>query len=335
MKIDHIAMELLKDELGTPKDIRIFHSYHKNNPLRRDIVLNTISKVKNIKPQVQIEPPEGKFSVVLTHDVDIIKPSWKYYAYHIVKAPLTIIRKMLSKDSPYMTFEKILKIENEFGFKSTFFFMANEEDPFTKRYSVETLSDEIGFILDEGFEVGLHGSFYAFTNFDLIVKEKRRLEKVAKTKIVSYRNHYLRFHIPKTWLLLEKAGFKYDSTLGYNDLVGFRAGIPYPLYPLNPNDGRRIKVLEVPLNVMDGTLFEYMKLNPKDAYELILKLIDIVEKYNGVLVLLWHNDKFDGLYWKNYEKVYVQVLKYLKNKRAWVTSLEEFGRWWKSEVGRN
>jgi len=40
-------------------------------------------------------------------------------------------------------------------------------------------------------------------------------KKVLGKKAIGYRNHFLKFKVPDTWTLLEKAGFKYDTTFGY------------------------------------------------------------------------------------------------------------------------
>jgi hypothetical protein len=50
------------------------------------------------------------------------------------------------------------------------------------------------------------------------------------------------------------AGFKYDSTLGFNDNVGFRFGTCYPwrLYDLKREED--LPVIEIPLIVQDGAM---------------------------------------------------------------------------------
>jgi len=86
-----------------------------------------------------------------------------------------------------------------------------------------------------------------------------KLEKVLGKKIVGYRNHYLKFKVPETWGLPKEAGFKYDTTLGYADCVGFRNGMCHPFKPFDLNINSYINILEIPLIIMDRTLFDYMK----------------------------------------------------------------------------
>ena len=50
--------------------------------------------------------------------------------------------------------------------------------------------------------------------------------------------------------VLEDAGFTYDSTFGYNDAIGFRAGTTQPFCPLGAE-----RLLELPLNIQDSAMF--------------------------------------------------------------------------------
>lgn len=325
---------ILKEEIRHLGDAReIFKFYHANNQNIREITIKTIFEVKNIQPEVIPKyPNEKKFAIVLTHDVDLAKPSWKYYSYHLMRKPVTGVKFLIKQQNPYDTFTKIVEIERRFGAKSTFFFLAVDKDPTGVGYNIENLRKTIKMLLDEGFEVALHGSYNAYKDFNQLNREKLRLEKVVGGPVTGYRNHYLRFKIPYTWKLLGKAGFIYDSTLGYNDLAGFRGGFPYPFMAFDPLSENRFKVLEIPLNVMDKTLLGYMKLSVKESFEFVKQLMDIVEKYHGVLTLNWHNDKFDGFYWKRYEDLYVKILKESKKRDAWIISCKELVRWWKNGV---
>jgi hypothetical protein len=85
---------------------------------------------------------------------------------------------------------------------------------------------------------------------------------------------------------LEAAGFSYDSTFGYTQTVGFRAGTAQVYRP----PGVR-RLLELPLHIMDTALFypSYLHASPAKAQELIQSLITQVERLGGVLVTNWHD----------------------------------------------
>jgi len=150
--------------------------------------------------------------------------------------------------------------------------------------------------------------------------------------VLGVRMHYLRFQVPSTWKLLSKVGFKYDTTFGYPDMPGFRNGMCHPFKPYDLNEDREIDILEIPLIVMDTTLYGYMNISPVEAYELIKRLIDITEKYSGVITILWHNNTFDEVRYGEWSKLYEKILKYLKEKKAWMTSCKEIYSYWMSST---
>lgn len=220
-----------------------------------------------------------------------------------------------------------MEMEERYGAKSTFYFMASEEDPFRFRYHIEDLKSRLISIVNEGWEIGLHGSYYAYRDPAVIQREKRRLEDVLGRRIIGYRNHYLKFQIPDTWEYLAQAGFKYDTTFGFNDAIGFRSGLYHPFQPYNPLTDSKINILEIPLNIMDSALLDLFK-SPDQAWGPIKELVDTTEKCNGVLTVLWHNNSFNNPIRDGYHQLYERLLKYGRQKNAWMTSGEEIWRWW-------
>ena len=159
---------------------------------------------------------------------------------------------------------------------------------------------------------------------DIVLEEKERLEKAIGKKVTGYRNHFLRFETPNTWEYLEKANFKYDTTFGYADCVGFRNGTCHPFQPFSNSQDNFLNITELPLIIMDGTLTKYMNLNEKEQFNVCKNIIDTVEKNNGVLTLLWHNNLMDG----NRGEFYNALLKYAFEKNAWITTSNEIVNWW-------
>jgi hypothetical protein len=72
-----------------------------------------------------------------------------------------------------------------------------------------------------------------------------------------------------------------------------------------------------------------MRLDFKKAWELIKRLVDKVEQYNGVITVLWHNNM---LIQEQYYKLYENLLEYVSGKNAWITSGEEVFNWWTTNI---
>jgi len=304
----------------------------------RDILKPKVSEFL-VKSGFNFEYPKGKkFAVCLTHDIDVvyfskletISKAIKLLKEHKIRNSLKILLSKINKRcNPLLNFKDIMDLEEKYDAKSSFYFLALDEKDMDFNFEIKDLEHEIGIISDRGWEIGLHGGHEAYNNLEEIRKEKNRIEKVLNKKVIGYRNHFLRFKVPDTWELLSKACFKYDTTFGYADMVGFRNGMCHPFKPFNLFTNKEIDILEIPLTVMDCTLFNYMKLDYEKAWEIIKIIINIVEKYRGVITILWHNTYMSGKYRKLYEK----ILKYCYEKEAWMTSGEEIWSWWNELYG--
>lgn len=299
----------------------------------RDIFEPKVSKYL-IENGFKPEYPDGKkFAVCLTHDIDVIKESNFRYALNSFRAvtrghirealryPAYAINK---KSHPFWNFREIMKLEEKYGATSSFYFLALEPGEQNYAYDLQSLRDDIRYIDARGWEVGLHGGHRSYNNYEDLFKKKEKLESVLGKRIIGYRNHYLRFRTPETWELLSKAGFKYDTTFGYNDCAGFRNGMCHPFRPINLKTGKEIDIVEIPLTIMDCTLLrDYMRLDFNGSWEVTKKLIDSVAKYNGVITILWHNTYMLD---ENLD-FYKKILKYCYEKDAWMASGKDMIEW--------
>lgn len=289
---------------------------------------------------MKIEFPENKtFAVCLTHDVDDIYPPLS----HMLLSSAHCLRNLNFQGSaaqflwkfrglehsPYFNLSEIMDLEESFGAKSSFYFIAAEADPIRFRYDIEDIGHHLGEVSDRGWEVGLHGGYYSFDNLEAIKKEKKRLEVVLGKKVLGFRNHYLRFKTPDSWEILADASFRYDSTFGHSNSAGFRNGMCHPFRPYNLKEDREIRILEIPLVIMDVALFATSK-SFEEAWECTKKLIDVTAKLNGVITLLWHNFVFGCSFRRDWVRLYEKVLQYCSERGAWMTSGEEIYRWWEN-----
>ena len=175
----------------------------------KEPIVKPLYEYGNCRPKTGIEYPQNKkFAVVLTHDVDRVYPSWKYRCLISAKLLSSLrMKKSLhifaKKENPYETFRKIIALEERYEAKSSFYFLTSDRDIGKVRYRIDDLTEEIRYIRDKNWEVGLHGGYYSYGSAEEIKKEKERLERVLGTRVIGYRNHYLRFNIPNTRRILE------------------------------------------------------------------------------------------------------------------------------------
>ncbi len=305
--------------------------------------------------------PDGKqFAVCLTHDVDAVslyslRQSLRTRKSQLLKGgnafqkvksflgvgiDLTRTGIHSGQEDPLHCYERWLKAEKEIGSHSTFFFWPGLS-AVTKPHHTDcayelydsvvfdnqrcTVAEMIQEIDRRGWEIGLHPSWYSFDDVDELKRQKEILEKALGHEIVSIRQHYLHYDIRVTPAVHAKAGFKYDSTLGFNDNVGFRFGTCYPYHLYDLKTEKELPIKEIPLIIQDGAMLnpaKGMRLDEDTAFQYVMQITEEVEKVGGVLTLLWHPNHIVKEDWW---RLYLQTLNYLKGKNAWFGSVGEVG----------
>ena len=257
-----------------------------------------------------------RFQLSLTHDVDRPLSFLGHKATSLLRqlAADALVRRDLAllvqrlrswagipkKDyrlDPYNTFDFLMRVSERQGLSSAFYFLATKNP--SARDGFYTLAHPwirslISLIHRRGHEIGFHAGFDTYRDRERTASEYRRLRSVTRELQVSQdhwggRQHYLRWESPGTWSNWEYAGLDYDSTPGFAEQLGFRFGTCHEFRTFDLVERRPLQLQERPLIVMDGTLFEYMKLNPGEASSAVLALARECRRYEGTLMLLWHN----------------------------------------------
>lgn len=163
---------------------------------------------------------------------------------------------------------------------------------------------------------GLHSSYEAGLNPKRIADEKKHLDKISKKKTLYNRHHYLDTREPEDMEALINAGITDDFTMGYADVAGFRLGTCRPVRWINPKTQQLTSLTLHPLTIMDGSLSDkrYMYLNAHEANEYCIQLINVVESWNGELVLLWHNTSVEKTAKSYHRDLYENIINHLKTK---------------------
>jgi peptidoglycan/xylan/chitin deacetylase (PgdA/CDA1 family) len=238
-------------------------------------------------------------------------------------------------DDPYWNFERIMPLEEDVGVRSTFFFLSEREKAsvlkprsmmlFRGRYDIDgaRIKQTIRDLHAGGWEIGVHGSYKSYQNEELLRSEKEQLESIVGKPIRGVRQHYLNLEVPETWHHQAQAGFSYDSSLGYSDRIGFRWGAVHPFYPKDPLTHIKIPVLQIPLAIMDAPL-----MHMPDPWQAALSLIDRVEKEHGVLTINWHQRVFNPWEYREWQDMYVRIVKECQRRGAWVAPLGDIAEWW-------
>lgn len=182
-------------------------------------------------------------------------------------------------------------------------------DPTYRLNSLPKLVEKLRHLSDEGFEIGLHGSYASAIDGDLLRREKETLENLTGITVEKTRQHWLRYDESVTPYLHEQH-FRYDSTLGWNDTPGFRNGCASRFRPYDHKNQRPFEYFETPMVLMDSHLFDYAPGKEHECLADVLLMLNQLKATNSVHVAInWHPHTCHSDY--NWHFAYETVLKYV------------------------
>jgi hypothetical protein len=151
-------------------------------------------------------------------------------------------------------------------------------------YDVNEVRREVTDSAARGNEIALHG-IDAWCDAEAGGQERARLSSATGETSRGVRMHWLYFgkDSPRQ---LEAGGFEYDSTCGYNDAVGYKAGTSQVFHL----PGTR-QLMELPMSIMDSALFYpgRMGLAPVEALRRCRLLVANAKRFGGTVVVNWHD----------------------------------------------
>jgi hypothetical protein len=216
-----------------------------------------------------------------------------------------------AEKDPFDVFEYITGRSDEIGSDTRFFFPVGDRSKYDRNPSWK--NEEYRKLIRDisvRYQTGLHPSYKAGGNGPLINSEVIRLNSIIKKEINICRFHYIRIRMPHSYRQAIKAGISEDYSMGYPDETGFRAGISRPYYFYDVEEDCQTSLKIIPFQVMDATLFDYKKLTPDLAIDIISSLINETRKAGGLFVSIWHNTSLvDNDVWRQWRKVFEFVIK--------------------------
>jgi uncharacterized protein DUF7033 len=270
------------------------------------------------------QPEQIPFRVKLTHDVDDVGMPFDLRSTlaHSLKrrSPSATVRDLfalISSSDPMNLFlvRKLAAISKGRGLHSAFFWKCSARTPHDSGYSLNDprIQRMIGELRKSNFEVGVHPGYDTFHHRQSLSREIGELKRALHEEFPGGRQHYLRW-TPRTWLDWESCRLRYDSSVGFADHIGFRAGTSFPFRPWCWEENRELNLIEVPLILMDCTLVKYMRLSLQEGLQRVCMMVKRVEETGGLFTLLWHNTPLMD---PDYDGWYEAVLNLLDGAKAY------------------
>jgi hypothetical protein len=300
----------------------------------------------------------GGFAVALTHDVDNL---WRWtprgFAATGVRSARALrrgdrgaLRRELGdlrewatvhlprRSDPFWTFPRLLSGEDERGAASTFFIIASHahrqdgNQPGTYRRRIPAV---LGLLRRGRREIGLHGNDADRGSASALRLDRDDLAHRSAADISGIRYHYLRCLYHETLRIVEDAGFTYDTSLAFAEHEGFRCGASFPFHPYHLDEERPLRLLELPLAIMDTSLMgpQYRALDAAGAERACRDLLARVRAGGGGVAILWHNNRFDRRSARGYDDVYWRLVEWAQAEGGLVTSAGEIVQRWREGTG--
>jgi peptidoglycan/xylan/chitin deacetylase (PgdA/CDA1 family) len=295
--------------------------------------------LERLRRSLGLEPPRwggARFAVALTHDVDVpwrwagraVRGSAARLKSHVLagrlgaglaeaRALATMPVHRARGTDPNWSFEAILEGERSHSSSSTFFVLVHRDrrdGPAPETYA-RLRPRLVELLAEKGGEVGLHGSYLAAESPELLAEELRQLQELGAS-VLGQRYHFLRVDPHANLVPIAELGLRYDTTLGFPDAHGFRAGFAHPFRPWNLQADRPVELVEIPLALMDVTLGadRYLGLSAREAERHVLALLDWAAENGGGFSVLWHTDRFDRATARGWDRLYFRLLSAVRER---------------------
>ncbi len=253
------------------------------------------------------------YRVAIEHDVDrptgaIDRPWYSLVGtcvadLRVRKSPSLALRRLRARASrdpaldPHNTFDDLMTLSEQRGLQSTFYFLCGRTaGAIDGNYDIGAppFRQLLRRIHARGHAIGLHASYGSGDDEAALRRELDRLRQVCSGEGIEQaewgnRQHYLRWHNPATWRHLDAIGIDFDSSLGFADRVGFRAGVCYDFPAFDLDARRALAIRERPLVAMDVAMFGPMKRRAPQVVDTVAELAAVCRQFRGTFVLLWHN----------------------------------------------
>ncbi|MDH7914538.1 polysaccharide deacetylase family protein [Winogradskyella sp. SYSU M77433] len=212
------------------------------------------------------------------------------------------------KRDPYDTFKWIITKQKQYDFKFIVLFLIGDYSTYDK--NVSTNKKEFVSLIKsvaDYCDVGIKASYFSLDDISILKKEKQKMESIVNTDLKAVRHSFSKLNLPISYRNLIELEINQDFTMGYVNVLGFRAGTctPFQFYDLDYEVQTPLQIN--PYHCMDFGLLKYQ--SKLDKTEHLQKLINQVKAVDGTFTPIFHNYSFSDLdRWKGFRSLFNMIL---------------------------
>lgn len=216
---------------------------------------------------------------------------------------------VFGKNDPFDAYDLQINLSQKYSVPLIYFFLYRTGTEFDRTLHPDNpqFIRLIKDIKNKGAAIGLHPSYYSCDDEQLLINEKKFLEKNSDSVINASRQHYLRFNIRTSPDQLLRAGIKFDFTMGFAGSAGFRAGTSLPFFYYNFDEEKELEIMAVPFAAMDGAYYIYNRTTTQEACDDMIAIAGHVKQVNGLMITVFHERTFAKELYPGWTEVYQKL----------------------------
>ena len=278
--------------------------------------------------------------IIMTHDVDAVQKTLairiKQGVFHLFNVARLASRgqwsdagsrfnhaiRFLFGNDEWWCYTDIQNIEKRAGLRSIFHFAADPRRKNLTRWLLDPGYDVrqariqtlIAGLVQDGWRIGLHQSFDAWNDCDLMSAQRSLLQTVSPQAIHACRQHWLKFSWKKTWTAQCASGLNLDTTLMFNDRMGFRGAAALSWSPWDPVAGQRHGLHAMPTVLMDSHVYDYLPMTEEQRLSAFRFWLDEIRAVGGCAAVLWHPQTISNDY--GWRQGFIDLVNLMKDEKC-------------------
>ena len=248
--------------------------------------------------------------IIVSHDVDhlyatdhlfrdlILEKLWVRSFLHLCKGKVSLKtflhRLTILFHNRMHRIDELMAFDRANGVPSVFFFAM--DNALGMSYSREKARPVIKRVMEQGFDVGVHGVDYQ--NGEKIKAEHDTFCEISGLEQFGLRNHYVRFD-DDTFEKMAQAGYLFDSTWFNKQELDIRA--PYKVGDM----------WEFPLHIMDGYICAEGE-SQQGLVDTFAAIRQAEEQGMPYCTILFHDDQYDDRFDPHLKRWYEETIRFCK-----------------------
>lgn len=223
----------------------------------------------------------------------------------------------------YWNFKEIQQLEEEYGFKSTFYLGADQCEDIDYGLEDPDLQDAMQDLLSKGHDIGLLIPNDKLNRNDMLSRKQVMQHQAAKDQIgirqldYTMNNEILALH--------DKISPLFSQSFAYREVPGFYNATSFPFHPWV---GAKASFLALPTHFTDRHLKvnKYRVLALDDAKNQIKTFLGRTQQSGGIFSMDFSLASFHDIHYCH--NLYAYIMELIKGSDVWVSTAREMSSWW-------